>query len=97
MIITFNDAARQDFNAAASWYADIAGAARASNFRNEVQRSLKLLSEHPTMGSPSAATTRSLVVHRHPYSVIYRVDGKHLRVLAIAHQHRRPVYWSGRR
>jgi hypothetical protein len=34
---------------------------------------------------------------RFPYSILYRVRADHIRVLAIAHQNRRPFYWRGRR
>jgi hypothetical protein len=30
-------------------------------------------------------------------SVLYRVRDDHIRILAIAHQKRRPFYWRGRR
>ena len=97
MNISFNPAARLDFTEAAGWYSEQAGKQRAIDFRNEVQRSLFLISEHPSMGTPSASNTRSMVVHRYPYSVIYRVEDNRLRVLAIACHSRRPGYWVGRR
>lgn len=97
MNISFNPAARQEFSEVARWYADEAGQPRAMDFRNEVHRSLKLLGEHPSLGSPSTSNTRSLVVHRYPYSVVYRVEESNLRVLAVASHSRRPGYWAGRR
>jgi toxin ParE1/3/4 len=36
------------------------------------------------------------LVKRFPYSVLSRVRDDHIRVLAIAHQKRRPFYWRGR-
>ncbi len=97
MNVSFNPAAKQEFAEAAGWYAEKAGERRATNFRNEVMHSLKLIVEHPNLGSPTAGNTRSLVVHRYPYSVIYRIEENNLRVLAIANQSRRPGYWAGRR
>ena len=81
MNISFNPAARLEFTETAGWYAEQAGERRATDFRNEVQHSLKLLSEHPSLGTPSASSTRSMVVHRYPYSVIYRIEGNILRVV----------------
>jgi len=95
--ISFNPAARLEFVETAGWYAEQAGERRAMDFRNEVQRSLHLLGEHPSMGTPSASNTRRIVVHRYPYSVIYRVEENRLRVLAIASHNRQPGYWRGRR
>lgn len=97
MKATFNPAARQDLVEAARWYADEAGALRADDFKREAQRSLKLIVEHPALGSPAASGTRGLPIHRYPYSVIYRIEGDSLRVLAVAHHSRRPGYWAGRR
>ena len=73
------------------------GETRAIDFRNEAQRSLRLISVHPSIGAPSAGDTRRLVIRRYPYSIIYRIDSSHLRVLAIASDRRRPGYWAGRR
>ncbi len=67
------------------------------HFRNEVQRSLQLISAHPAIGAPSSGDTRRIIIRRYPYSIIYRIDSGHLRVLAIASDRRRPGYWSGRR
>ena len=97
MNISFNPAARQEFADAATWYAEGAGEARAIDFRNEAQRSLRLINMHPSIGAPSAGDTRRLVIRRYPYSIIYRIDSSHLRVLAIASDRRRPGYWAGRR
>jgi plasmid stabilization system protein ParE len=36
-------------------------------------------------------------VKRFPYSVFYRLREDHVRILAVAHQKRRPFYWRKRR
>lgn len=97
MKIVFEPAARVEFAEAARWYAAEAGRFRAADFRNEVHRTLGLLFEHPAMGTPAGRNTRHMVVHRYPYFVVYRIDADALRVLAFAHQSRRPGYWAGRR
>lgn len=97
MKISFTAAARNELAETVRWYAEEAGQLRATHFRNAIQRSLSLLIRHPSLGTPSANNTRSLVILRYPYSVIYRADENHLRVLAIASHHRRPGYWAGRR
>jgi plasmid stabilization system protein ParE len=68
MNVSFNPVAKQEFAEAAGWYAEKAGERRATDFRNEVMHSLKLIAEHPNLGSPAAWKTRSLVVHRYPYT-----------------------------
>ncbi len=97
MKIDFNPAAEIEFAEAVAWYADEAGPGQANDFRNEIHRSLQLLSDHPAMGAPRVGKTRSLVVQRYPYSIVYRVQVDTLRIIAIANQSRRPGYWAGRR
>jgi hypothetical protein len=38
-----------------------------------------------------------LPIHRFPYSLVYRVQGGRIRVIAVAAQRRRPGFWRGRR
>lgn len=51
MQISLNPLARVELIEAAYWYANEAGALRASDFRNEIQRSLKLAMEHPALAT----------------------------------------------
>jgi plasmid stabilization system protein ParE len=67
-----------------------------TDFKSEVDRSLVLLNENPDIGAMVEAPYRRLHLNRFPYSVIYRTKGPTLRILAIAHQRRRPGYWKGR-
>ena len=93
----FEPAARKEFAEAARWYAVEADQVYAMDFRNEVRRTLALLCDHPAMGTPAGSDTRRMVVHRYPYSIVYRVHAGRLHVLALAHQSRRPEYWTDRR
>jgi plasmid stabilization system protein ParE len=67
-----------------------------TDFRSEVDRSLQLLNENPAIGAVVEATYRRLLLDRFPFSVIYRTKDSTLRILAIAHQRRRPGYWKSR-
>lgn len=93
----FEPAARKEFAEAARWYAAEAGPLHATDFRNEVHRTLSLLSDHPAMGTPAGSNTRRMAIHRYPYFIVYRVHAGRLHVLALAHHSRRPGYWAGRR
>lgn len=97
MRVTFNSTARRELVEAARWYANEAGVQHAVDFTSETLRSLKLIVEHAALGSPAVNGCRRLPVHRYPYSIIYRIEGEHLRVLAVAHHNRRPGYWTGQR
>lgn len=39
---------------------------------------------------------RKAGLKRFPFHVIYRLEPTHIVILAIGHQRRRPVYWTGR-
>lgn len=93
----FEPAARQEFAEAGRWYAAEAGPFYATDFRNEVHRTLDLLCDHPATGTPAGNNTRRMVVHSYSYFIVYRVHAGRLHVLALAHQSRRPAYWASRR
>lgn len=63
MTIRFAPQARAEFAEAARWYAAEAGIERATAFRNEIHRILRLLSDHPDMGTPAAARTLRMTIH----------------------------------
>jgi len=94
--VIFEPLARAEFIEAARWYAAEAGRIYATDFRNEVHRTLNMASDHPTMGTPANNNTRQLVVHRYPYSIVYRISTGTLHVIAVAHHSRRPGCWAGR-
>lgn len=86
-----------DAKAAADWYRDQGSPQAAGRFKEQLGSTLALLCEHPELGTPLAHSLRSFPIRQFPLSVVYRVDGDHLRVIAVAAHRRRPGYWKGRR
>jgi toxin ParE1/3/4 len=80
----------------AAYYALEAGAEIASAFISEFDRSAKLLGEFPMLGSTWRGRIRRLPLRRFPYSIVYYVRDSEVRILAVAHQRRRPGFWRGR-
>jgi len=66
------------------------------DFLNEVDHLLGVLQTHPDLGRRASGPVRTIPTRRFPYTLIYRTLGDRLFVLAVAHQRRRPTYWSGR-
>lgn len=66
------------------------------DFLSEVEDAVQFLLAHPEAAPRVAAEVRSYTMDRFSYSIIYRVRKDHLRILAVAHQSRRPFYWIGR-
>jgi len=66
-------------------------------FLHEVERAIAFLDQYPEAAPNVGREVRRLVLARFPYSVIYRHLGAgQLRILAVAHQKRRPRYWTKR-
>jgi len=95
--LSFNRQAFADAEDAANWYREQGGSETSEAFSREVQRVALLAERHPELGSPGPHRTRRLYLKRFPYTLIYRLASDNIRVIAIAHQSRRPGYWGRRR
>jgi toxin ParE1/3/4 len=89
-------AARRELEEAIDHYdAERQGLGR--EFREEVQRVLALLTKFPRIGHPVRGSVRRMMLSRFPYHIYYRLlESGNLRILAVAHNRRRPEYWGGR-
>lgn len=63
---------------------------------DEVERVVRLLLEHPEMGSSLDDELRHFVLRRFPFSVVYAVVSDVVYVVAVAHGSREPGYWRPR-
>lgn len=97
MSVVLAPEAERDLIDGAIFYGKEANADLGFAFIAEFERALAVLAAHPELGAPWRALTRRLPLRRFPYSVIYRIKGEELHVIALAHQRRRPGYWSGRK
>ena len=66
-------------------------------FIAEFEHTLDNLCRQPRLGSVWRGTTRRFPLRRFPYSIIYEIRPNEVRVIALAHQSRRPGYWRSRR
>lgn len=81
---------------AAQFYAREADAQLGLAFIAEFERSVELLRQHPHLGAKWRGSTRRLPLRRFPFSIVYVALASEVRVLAIAHQSRKPGYRRGR-
>ena len=86
-----------DLAEAVRFYKSEAGVGLARRFLNEFERVVKLLEQHPGIGSPTADGRRAHPLSDFPYSVIYRQEDIGLRILVVRHQSRDPDYGESRR
>ena len=89
--------ARLELRAAATWYAE-QESGLGEEFVAEVHRTLELLADsahrYPVWRRDRAY--RKALVHRFPYVVFFTEEAAQVRILAIAHQKRKPGYWLRR-
>lgn len=62
----------------------------------EVERSLDQILANPDMSQRIGRISRRKSLWRFPYNLIYAVYPDRIRVVAFAHQKRRPFYWRKR-
>lgn len=80
-----------------AYYREHGGDAVASAFLDEFARVASLLDANPGFGTPAGGGRRIYPLRRFAYSLIYRSAPAGAYILAVAHQHRRPRYWRGRK
>ena len=96
MRIEFHTAALQEIIDYARYYENKLQGLGA-DFTSELHRLLALLNENPEIDAVLEASYRRLLFDRFPFVLIYRTKGATLRILAVAHQRRKPGYWKGRK
>lgn len=65
-----------------------------NDFILEVERLAAVLSELPSLGERIDPIHRRISLRRFPYGLVFRRDADVIRIVAVAHRRRRPLYWS---
>lgn len=89
--------AAEELEAAVDWY-ETHRPGLGLVFLDAVDTALAFVAEWPGGGAPVPAMhgARRMPVSRFPYHLPYVVLDDHIRVLAVAHDHRRPGFWRSR-
>ena len=95
MKIRFLTVAQQEFDEAVEWYTQQASHLGAQ-FLDEVNTALKRITTYPSSCMEIEGGIRRCVINRFPYGLIYGVDEDIIVIIAVAHLHRKPRYWSKR-
>ena len=90
-----HDDAVLELNEAADFY-DLENPGLGSTLIDEFERAVATIREHPEAGPAILGKVRRWRMQRFPYALVYSVREHELRILAVAHQKRRPFYWRGR-
>jgi plasmid stabilization system protein ParE len=95
MTVRFHPAARAELREARLWYEERSPLAAVA-FAQEVAAAVSRIASTPMRFPLAEHGTRRVILRRFPYNVFYRVGAEETIVVAVAHQMRRPYYWSGR-
>ena len=93
--LEYLDAALEEAEAAARWYADRSDTAAVA-FSEELDADEEAIARWPDAWPRYEAGTRRYLLRRFPFSVIYRIEPHRILIVAVAHGHRRPGYWRSR-
>ena len=87
--------AEAELQDAAAWY-DERSPGLGNRFVRAVRTRIGDIADAPQRW-PLAAGTRRVLLGRFPYVLVYREVSEHeIEIVAVAHLHRRPGYWSPR-
>lgn len=85
-------AALDELRDAAAFYTASANAELGLAFVAEFERAANAVLTNPRIGARFRGTRRRYFLRRFPYSLIYHSTGDEIRIIAVAHQRRRPTY-----
>ena len=88
-------AALDEAEVALDWYARRSTRA-AEMFANELDWAIERISQHPKQYALHEFGTRRIVLKRFPYLVVFWETATGVKIIAVAHGHRRPGYWRDR-
>jgi toxin ParE2 len=57
----------------------------------------KRIAEYPETWSLERGDIRKCLLHKFPYKLLYSIEKDHIIIIAVAHQHRKPEYWLGKK
>lgn len=95
MDVDFHPAALREVEDAQAWY-EVRSLLAASAFLRELSIAVQRIRQAPQRYPIADAGTRRILLDRFPFTIYYRVKSDTLNVVAVAHQKRRPGYWSAR-
>lgn len=95
MKVKLHPEARAELIEARNWYHDRSALSSVA-FSHALDRAIFRIRESPDSFPVADHGTRKFVLQRFPFNVFYRISKVEIVVVAVAHQKRRPGYWSGR-
>ncbi len=94
-LVIFDPEARSEFLAATQYYEESQrGLGR--RYRLAVESAILHITETPFLYRMLQAPFRRYLLPKFPFSIIYSIEPDHIHIIAVAHNKRRPGYWTNR-
>lgn len=93
--VVFETAAQIELTEAKEWY-DSRRPGLGDEFLDEAQRITKLVRAYPRAGPAVSRRSRQMRLKVFPYAIVYQILPDHIKIIAVAHLHRRANYWKPR-
>ncbi|TKB52555.1 MAG: type II toxin-antitoxin system RelE/ParE family toxin [Nitrospira sp.] len=94
-LMTFHEKASAEVNEAATYYEERVPGLGVL-FLVALEEAVQKVLANPEAWQVVGDETRRNLIRRFPYSLLYVIESDRIRVLAVAHQKRRPGYWRNR-
>jgi len=95
MKILFLELAEQELYASQEYYEE-QQTHLGNKFKSEVYNSLKRIQKFPNMFVKVKKDIRKCIINKFPFNILYSIEDDYILVIAIAHHHRYPDYWTDR-
>ena len=95
MRVRLHPEARAELRDARRWYYERSPLS-ATAFAHAIDNAVSRIREAPNSFPLAEQGTRKFVLPRFPFNIFYRPDETEIVIVAVAHQKRRPGYWSNR-
>ena len=95
MRLEFFEDAASEIEEDRAWYRERSESAE-TGFLRELDHAIQQVIAAPAQWPRYLASTRRYVFPTYPYSLVYFVEDDVIRVVAVAHDKRRPGYWRQR-
>ncbi len=93
---SLSDEALADFEAAVDWYLDELAITAAEDIASEVEQTIRLIESFPNAGIKAPYKTHVFTLSKFLCRLVYRAEPDHVRIIAVAHQRRKPRFWRDR-
>ena len=94
-LVRFDPEAKEEFLNAILYYEECQ-AGLGTRFRIAVELAAKQISDSPFVYRILQSPFRCYLVPKFPYYLIFSIEPDHIRIIAVAHNKRRPAYWAKR-